>query len=76
MKRHGGQPCECRDIHHTRRIVLTGGPGAGKTATLEMIKHAFCEHVRVLPEAATIVFGGGRSTAGSVGSTRLTRAVG
>lgn len=58
MDRHG-RPCECRDVHHTRRIVLTGGPGAGKTATLEMIKHAFCEHVRVLPEVATIVFGGG-----------------
>jgi hypothetical protein len=24
-----------------------------------MIKHSFCEHVRVLPEVATIVFGGG-----------------
>jgi predicted ATPase len=53
------QPCECRDVHQVKRIVLTGGPGAGKTATLEMIKHSFCEHVRVLPEAATIVFGGG-----------------
>ena len=39
--------------------MLTGGPGAGKTATLEMIKQSFCEHVRVLPEAASIVFGGG-----------------
>ena len=33
-----------------RRVVLTGGPGAGKTAALEMIKQSFCEHVRVLPE--------------------------
>lgn len=48
-----------RNIHEPRRIVLTGGPGAGKTATLEMIKQSFCEHVRVLPEVATIVFGGG-----------------
>jgi len=39
--------------------VLTGGPGAGKTAVLELIHHAFCEHVVVLPEAAGIVFGGG-----------------
>ena len=56
--------CECRDLHEPRRIVLTGGPGAGKTATLEMIKLSFCEHVRVLPEVASIVFGGGfpRST--------------
>jgi predicted ATPase len=38
---------------------LTGGPGAGKTAVLELIRQAFCEHVVVLPEAAGIVFGGG-----------------
>ena len=40
-------------------MVLTGGPGAGKTATLEMIKHELCDHVRVVPEAASVVFGGG-----------------
>jgi predicted ATPase len=39
--------------------VVTGGPGAGKTAVLEMIRQYFCSHVRVLPEAAGIVFGGG-----------------
>jgi predicted ATPase len=39
--------------------VLTGGPGAGKTATLEMIKHALCDHVKVVPESASVVFGGG-----------------
>jgi predicted ATPase len=52
-------PCECAAVHHPRRLVLTGGPGAGKTATLEMIKQSFCDHVRVLPEAASVVFGGG-----------------
>jgi len=51
--------CECRDIHKPRRVVLTGGPGAGKTALLEMIRQSFCPHVKVLPEAAGIVFGGG-----------------
>jgi predicted ATPase len=40
-------------------VVLTGGPGAGKTAVLELIRQSFCEHVKVLPEAASIVFGGG-----------------
>jgi predicted ATPase len=39
--------------------VLTGGPGAGKTAVLELIRQAFCAHVKVLPESAGIVFGGG-----------------
>ena len=51
--------CDCNAAHTTRRIVLTGGPGAGKTAVLELIRQAFCVHVRVLSEAAGIVFGGG-----------------
>lgn len=44
---------------HHRRIVLTGGPGAGKTAVLELVRQAFGRHVAVLTEAAGIVFGGG-----------------
>ena len=52
-------PCACAAPHPGRRIVLTGGPGAGKTAVLELIRRYFCRHVRVLPEAASILFGGG-----------------
>ena len=53
-------PCECREKHDERkRLVLTGGPGAGKTAVLELVRQHFCAHVHVLPEAAGIVFGGG-----------------
>ena len=51
--------CECAAAHERRRVVLTGGPGAGKTAVLELIRQSFCAHVKVLPEAAGIVFGGG-----------------
>jgi predicted ATPase len=51
--------CECSETHSSRRVVLTGGPGAGKTAVLELIRQNFCKHVRVLPEAAGILFGGG-----------------
>ena len=47
------------DDHLPARIALTGGPGAGKTAILEIVRRAMCEHVRVLPESASIVFGGG-----------------
>jgi predicted ATPase len=39
--------------------VLTGGPGAGKTAVLEVVRRAFCQHIAVLPEAATVLFSGG-----------------
>ena len=51
--------CECKNPHERRRIVLTGGPGAGKTAVLELIRQSFCSHVTVLAAAAGIVFGGG-----------------
>lgn len=47
--------CECRDPHAHTRVVLTGGPGAGKTAVLELVRQHFCEHVHVLPESAGIV---------------------
>jgi predicted ATPase len=52
------RPCDCLDQHTPRRVVLTGGPGAGKTAVLELIRLFFCAHVKTLPEAAGIVFGG------------------
>ncbi|MEQ1896766.1 MAG: ATP-binding protein [Vicinamibacterales bacterium] len=52
------KPCDCDARHVPRRVVLTGGPGAGKTAVLELIRLFFCEHVRTLPEAAGIVFAG------------------
>lgn len=40
-------------------IAITGGPGAGKTAILEIARRHMCAHVEVLPEAAALVFGGG-----------------
>jgi len=51
--------CDCTAVHTPKRVALTGGPGAGKTAVLELVGHLFCHHVRVLPESAGIVFGGG-----------------
>ncbi len=59
------QACDCREIHERRRVVLTGGPGAGKTAVLELIRQSFCEHITMLPEAAGIVFRGGFPRNGS-----------
>ena len=57
--REAMKPCACEDAHTRRRIVMTGGPGAGKTAVLELVRVHFCEHIKVLNEAASIVFGGG-----------------
>ena len=54
------RPCTCNVLSHdTSLVVLTGGPGAGKTAVLELVAKVLCEHVAVLPEAASILFGGG-----------------
>lgn len=56
----GSVECGCGEKFHIPRfIALTGGPGAGKTAVLELAKRSFCQHVAILPEAAGIVFGGG-----------------
>lgn len=54
-------PCSCLQTgsRNAPLIVLTGGPGAGKTAVLELARKHLCEMITVLPEAASIVFGGG-----------------
>ncbi len=52
--------CHCRpEAHATHFVAVTGGPSAGKTALLEVVRRQFCEHVMVLPESASIIFGGG-----------------
>ncbi|MDP9196923.1 MAG: ATP-binding protein [Pseudomonadota bacterium] len=54
------RPCDARNTAGpTRFVVITGGPGAGKTTVLDMARKILCEHVAVLPEAASLVYGGG-----------------
>ena len=59
MNRPSMKECGCEEPHVRRRIVLTGGPGAGKTAVLEMVRQVLCKHLWIVPEAAGILFGGG-----------------
>ena len=62
----GSSPCRCQlTQREVKLVVVTGGPGAGKTAVLEMARRSFCKHIAILPEAAGIVFGGGFPRLGS-----------
>lgn len=52
-------------------IVLTGGPGAGKTAVMEAARQIFAQpDVTILPEAASIVYQGGFPRHGTAVSVR------
>jgi predicted ATPase len=42
-----------------RRVVITGGPAAGKTAVVELLRRHLSPEVATVPEAATILFSGG-----------------
>jgi predicted ATPase len=53
------QAASGRPPSKSRFIVLTGGPGAGKTAVLELARRSVGPDVAFLPEAASIIFGGG-----------------
>lgn len=46
------------------RIVLTGGPGGGKTTAADLFRREIGERVVIVPESATLLFSGGfpRST--------------
>jgi predicted ATPase len=41
------------------RIVLTGGPGAGKTTAADLFRRELGELVVIVPESATMLFSGG-----------------
>lgn len=41
------------------RIVLTGGPGGGKTTAADLVRRELGECIVVVPEAATMLFSGG-----------------
>ena len=62
--------CACAVDHPPKLVVVTGGPGAGKTAALEVVQREFCRHVVVLPEAASILWRGGYPRRGTSSARR------
>lgn len=44
-----------------KKIVVTGGPGGGKTTALDLFQREFMDKVKIVPEAATILYKSGLS---------------
>ena len=44
---------------HKNVIVVTGGPGGGKTTALDLFQRELKSAVKIVPEAATLLFGHG-----------------
>jgi predicted ATPase len=52
------------------RVVLTGGPGGGKTTAADLFRREIGDRVIVVPEAATLLFAGGFPRAGQADAQR------
>lgn len=46
-------------MNHCCRVVLTGGPGGGKTTAADLYRREIGDDVVVVPEAATLLYMGG-----------------
>ncbi len=55
------------------RVVLTGGPGGGKTTAVDLYRREIGEDVVVVPEAATLLYLGGFPRGGGNGVRRATQ---
>jgi hypothetical protein len=55
------------------RVVLTGGPGGGKTTAADLYRREIGEDVVIVPEAATLLYSGGFPRAGEAGVRRATQ---
>ena len=56
------------------RIVLTGGPGGGKTTAADLFRRELGERVVIVPESATILFAGGFPRAAQLDAKRSAQA--
>lgn len=55
------------------RVVLTGGPGGGKTTAADLYRREIGDEVVVVPEAATLLYLGGFPRGGEVGVRKATQ---
>ena len=47
------------NLENCKKIVLTGGPGGGKTTALDLFQRELNDKLAIVPEAASILFKGG-----------------
>lgn len=79
-RRYGASPerpgIEVPPRHGVRRIVLTGGPGSGKSTAAAFLAREFVDDLWVLPESATLLYRGGLPRAtGDLGQQVAQRAI-
>lgn len=55
------------------RVVVTGGPGGGKTTAVDLYRREIGDKVVVVPEAATLLYMGGFPRAGNGGVREATQ---
>lgn len=55
------------------RIVLTGGPGGGKTTAADLYRREIGKSVVIVPEAATLLYSGGFPRGGTNGVRKATQ---
>lgn len=46
-------------MHQRSKIVITGGPSGGKTTLIDYLKKEFPKKVKIVPEAASVLYKGG-----------------
>ncbi len=61
------------DNNGRSRIVLTGGPGGGKTTAADLFRREIGERVVLVPEAATMLFSGGFPRVDDAAAIRATQ---
>ncbi|TVQ99301.1 MAG: hypothetical protein EA398_12305 [Deltaproteobacteria bacterium] len=58
------------DPNGCHRIVLTGGPGGGKTTAADLFRREIGERAVIVPESATMLFSGGLPRTGDARAQR------
>ncbi|MDF2154862.1 AAA family ATPase [Vibrio sp. CAU 1672] len=53
------------------RVVVTGGPGGGKTTALDLFRRELCHEIAIVPEAATVLFSSGITRSDDEQITRI-----